>query len=167
MKRVSESRDHRTAHWSVVLMVLAVAAPVIAWGPPPPLVSLNVVNANPWVVPLQPGYAWPITLEMSVRERDILGIGVSDGVGWFPPAAGPGFLVFDDPDACPSFIPFAFYGQLDAYLAHYCPGQSFYNLTFPGCTPPDWRPYLDYDCPSDVPQGLDWVTETEAVEGAE
>jgi hypothetical protein len=150
----------------MVLMVLAAAAPAIAWGPPPPLVSLNVVNANPWVVPLQPGHAWPITLTMTVRERDILGIGVSEGVGWFPPAAGPGFLVFDDPDACPSFIPFTFYGQMDAYLTYYCPGQSFYGVSFPGCTPPDWRPYLDYDCPSDITNGDDWVTLTEAIEAA-
>jgi len=167
MKRDQRTKNRHTSHWVVAMVVLSIAAPAIAWGPPPPLVSMNVVDANPWVVPLQPGYAWPITLTMTVRERDILGIGVSEGVGWFPPAAGPGFLVFEDPDSCPSFIPFTFYGQELAYLTHYCPGQGSYDLVYPGCTPPDWRPYLDYDCPSDVPSGLDWFTETEAIEAGD
>ncbi len=152
--------------WVVAVIVFSVAVPAVAWGPPPPLVSMNVVDANPWVVPLQPGYAWPITLTMTVRERDILGIGVSDGVGWFPPAAGPGFLVFEDLNSCPSFIPFRFDGQQLAYLTHYCPGQGPYDLVYPGCTPPDWGTYLPNACPDDNTSLAEWLDEVDAVEDA-
>jgi hypothetical protein len=139
------------------------AAPADAWGPTP-RVYLNVVGANPVVQSLQPGYGWAITLQMTVLERDIIGIGTPYGVAAYPPKSGPGFLVFDDPDSCPSFIPFQFDAQMLAYLTEYCPGQGLYPLEYPGCTPPDWRPYLDYDCPSDVPAGQDWSTLTAAVE---
>jgi hypothetical protein len=148
------------------MIVLSVAVPAIAWGPPPPLVYLDVASSNPWVVPLEGSSAWPITLNMTVRERDIIGIGTPYGPPFLPPKAGPGYLVFEDPDACPSFIPFQFDSQELAYLTYYCPGQGSMTLEYPGCIPPDWRPYLDYDCPSDVPSGLDWFSETEAVEAA-
>lgn len=151
----------------IAVAALSLAADAAAWGPPPPLVGLRVINANPWIVTLQPSSAWSITVDMTVRERDILGIGVPQAPPFLPPRSTPGYLVFEDPDSCPSFIRFSFDSQELAYLSYYCPADVSSPLTYPGCTPPDWRPYLDYDCPSDITNGDDWFTLTEAIEAAD
>ncbi len=84
---------------------------------------LNLVDANPWVIAIHPEAAGRLRRCLQAKERRLLGIGVAD----FPPVF-PGqtrdriFIVFDDPDHCPSFIALGLPAR-DVYDAYYCDGS--------------------------------------------
>ena len=127
---------------TVAIVLAALAFPAQAqeekgwfWGPE---MRLNLVNANPWVIGIHPDSGWQLTIDMQARNRDLLGIGVEWFPPYFPKTDKRGFLVFDDPDHCPSFIPFS--GQLGTFQTFYCSGTPDPEL--PDCVPPDWRPTL-------------------------
>ncbi len=74
---------------------------------------------------------------------------------YFPKTDKRGFLLFDDPDHCPSFIPFG--GQyLDLLTPTIAPARQIREL--PDCVPPDWRPTLLSEgidpCGGSVPESL-------------
>lgn len=71
-----------------------------------PLVRLNVVRSTPDVVHIEPTSGWPLTIELRARNNRLEGIGrPTVGTAVFPAENNQAFLVFDDPDNCPSFIP--------------------------------------------------------------
>lgn len=119
------------------------------WNPP----ELDLSVIVPWGhnIALQDDGGFALTLQMSAREYKILGIGVESWPPTLPGAGHNGYLVFDDPDGCPSFIGQGF--QSGAYVSFYCDGT---GTEWPDCVPPDWGPLLTYACPNDAPAGYDW-----------
>ena len=163
MKAESFSHCQFVHRLVVVAMAMAVAGAVSAqeedlkWWVPPEL-NLRVTVPMGDDIALQDDGGFALTIEMFAWERNILGIGVEN---WPPtlPGIGPkGFLVFDDPDGCPSFIAQGF--QTTAYVSVYCNGTT---PDWPDCQPPDWRPLLTYDCPGDAPVGYDWWADAAAM----
>jgi hypothetical protein len=148
-----------------MLIALAVAVPAFAqdeadakWWWDPPELNLSVIV--PWAgdIALQDDGGFALTLEMFAWERDILGIGVTSWPPTLPGAGGIGYLVFDDPDGCPSFIDPGF--QSGAYRSVYCDGTT---PEWPDCQPPDWRPLLTYDCPDDAPDWDTWIAQFDTI----
>ncbi len=125
-----------------------------SWGPE---MRLNLVNANPWVIGIHPDSGWQLTVDMQARNRELLGIGVEWFPPYFPRTDKKGFLVFDDPDHCPSFIPFS--GQITTFHTFYCSATP--DPDSPDCVPPDWRPTLQSagidPCAGSIP---DWLMES-------
>jgi hypothetical protein len=152
------ARVHLARIVSAALVLAALAYPAHAqeekgwsWGPE---MRLNLVDANPWVIAIHPDSGWQITALLQAKNNRLLGIGVP----WYPPLFPhnntTGYLVFDDPDGCPSLI--APIGQISTYKDFYCLGTPDPDL--PECTPPDWGPVLltelGDDCPSFIPASL-------------
>jgi len=159
MRRATQEHT-RNRLWGTLTLLLVGLAAVTAvaaedeedlkwWNPPELALSVIVPWGND--IALQDDGGFALTLQMSAWESKILGIGVES---WPPtlPGAGPaGYLVFEDPDGCPSFIDQGF--QSGAYVSFYCTGT---GSEWPDCEPPDWAPLLTYDCPDDAPAGYDW-----------
>ena len=151
------TRVHIARFVSVAIVLAALAYPAQAqekgwsWGPE---MRLNLVNANPWVIGIHPDSGWQMTVDMQVKNRELLGIGVEWFPPYFPRTDTRGFLVLDDPDHCPSFIPFS--GQFGTFFTFYCSGTPDPEL--PDCVPPDWRPTLQSNgidpCAGSVPAWL-------------
>jgi hypothetical protein len=68
---------------------------------PEPLMSLAIVGAKDGVVTRQVATGWPLTLRLSSNGE--LGIGRPFVTPYFPQFGDFGFIVFADPDGCPSF----------------------------------------------------------------
>ncbi len=156
---------------SVIIVLAALASPAQTqekWGNWAPEMRLNLVNTNPWVIGIHPDSGWQLTVDMQARNRDLLGIGVEFFPPTFPKSEKRGFLVFDDPDHCPSFIPFS--GQTTTFQIYYCSGTPDPDL--PNCVPPDWRPTLQSagidPCTGSIPdsliESLRWVKDETWVE---
>jgi hypothetical protein len=78
------------------------ASPVIpAPSKPEPLMTLAIVGAKDAVVTRQVATGWPLTLRLSSNGE--LGIGRPFVTPYFPQFGDFGFIVFADPDGCPSF----------------------------------------------------------------
>lgn len=123
----------------------------LKWGFQPKL-SLAVIV--PWGndVALQDDGGFALTLQMSAWESKILGIGVEDWPPTLPGIQDTGYLVFEDPDGCPSFIAQGF--QAGVYTALYCDGTP---PEYPDCLPEDWPLSLPYDCPVNAPDYNAWL----------
>jgi hypothetical protein len=136
--------------WTVLLIAVAVAAVTVAaddpetkrWNPP----EVTLTTLVPWgpQTALQPHSGWALTLHMTAAESRMLGIGKE----MYPPIypgldalgnGSPGWLLFDDPDGCPSFLPFVF--QQNVYEEAVCGGGS---LEYPDCHP---EPLVPDPCP--------------------
>ena len=149
---------------ATLVLVLTIAVTAVAqeeadtkWWNPPEL-SLSVIV--PWGndVALQDDGGFALTLQMSAWERDLLGIGVQSYPPTLPGERNTGWLVFDDPDGCPSFM--ELFTQANAYTGYYCYGSG--TGDFPNCIPPDWSTELTYACPEDYPSFTDWLADVEA-----
>ncbi len=95
---------------------------------------LNLIDAKPGVVAIHPDSGWQITAILQAKNNRLLGIGVPNYPPIFPHANVTGYLVFKDPDNCPSFLDFA--GELMTYESYYCYSPS--TESYPGCIPPYW-----------------------------
>ena len=126
---------------------------------------LNLVNSIYWVEAIHANGGWQITVNMQAKDRKLLGIGMPSSPPLFPATDQTGFLVFDDPDSCPSFLALGW--QVGAYESMYCFDTP--TETYPGCTPPDWSEDPNWptvpgfpDCP---PDGIDernaWIAALE------
>ncbi len=93
-----------------------------------------VDTQNPRVVAIHPDSGWQITALFRAKENRLLGIGVPYYPPLFPHTDVTGFLVFKDPDNCPSFLDFG--GEIMAYESYYC--YSPQTEAYPGCVPPYW-----------------------------
>lgn len=71
-------------------------------------------------VTIEPESGWPLTAVLTANEQKLLGIGVPVTPPLFPARENTGFLLFDDPDGCPSFIAEGFQSESG------------------GCPPPPW-----------------------------
>ncbi len=130
-------RNHATAA-VVIVAVLLIANSAAAqvdqkrwcYGPD---VWLNMVDANRWVVNVEQANGWQITASMTIPDCKLVGIGTPSVPPVYPFVDDTGYIVLDDPDNCPSFVPFG--DQINEYQAHYCPPLS---EGYVGCEPPDW-----------------------------
>jgi len=156
-----------TSLWRALTLVLVGMAAITAvaaeeeetkWWIPPEL-GLSVVV--PWGndIAIQDDGGFALTLQMSAWEHKILGIGVKSYPPTLPGERTPGWLVFDDPDGCPSFIDPSF--QATAYVSVFCNQNP---ADWPDCQPPDWGPLLTYACPDDAPVGYDWFADAAAMD---
>ncbi len=70
-------------------------------------VTLKVIQPrfSRWSTPTQMDSGWPITIEMTVNDE--LGLAGYTGFPPFPGQRQTGYIVFDDPDGCPTFFPAA------------------------------------------------------------
>jgi hypothetical protein len=94
---------------------------------------------SPWVTAIHPTSGWQITALLRAKECALEGIGVAGFPPHFPGAdQGPIYIVFDDPDHCPSFLGPG--TQLGVHHDFFCEGTP--NPEYPDCEPPDWRPEL-------------------------
>lgn len=63
---------------------------------------------RPSRVTIQSSSGWPLTVNLVANEQKLLGIGVPEVLPpekpFFPISGNTGYLVFDDPDGCPSFV---------------------------------------------------------------
>jgi hypothetical protein len=137
----------------VVVMVATVAGTATAteeedlkWGWQPE-VNLSVVV--PWgnQTALHFGTGWALTLHMTASENRMIGIGKEVYPPFFPGLdilgnGDDGWLVFEDPDGCPSFYGIGW--QEAVYLDAVCGGGS---LEFPDCHP---EPLSPYPCPPEA-----------------
>lgn len=115
----------------------------LKWGNPPEVTLTAVVPWGPQTA-LQPHSGWALTLQMTAAESRMLGIGKEVYPTLFPGVdflgnGSRGWLVFDDPDGCPSFLPYIF--QQNVYSAAVCGGGS---LEYPDCHP---EPLTPDPCP--------------------
>ncbi len=115
------------------------------WNPP----EVSLMTVVPWghQTALQPRSGWALTLHMTAIERRMQGIGKETYPPLFPGLdllgnGDNGWLVFEDPDGCPSFLPFQF--QQNVYADAVCGGGS---LEWPDCHP---EPMTPYACPPDA-----------------
>lgn len=135
----------RSAFGLVVLAVLAFAGTASAqekwWGCRGPEMRLDLIDASFWPnsSQIQPASGWQITALLRAKECYLEGIGVAGFPPFFPGAdQGPIYIVFDDPDGCPSFLDVG--TQLGVHQDYYCDGTP--NPDYPGCVPEDWSDEL-------------------------
>jgi hypothetical protein len=130
-------------------VVVACTAPTVGaqeperWWNPPEVTLTAIVPWGPQTA-LQPHSGWALTLQMTAAEHRLLGIGKETYPTIFPglDALGngsSGWLLFDDPDGCPSFLPYNF--QQNVYIDAVCGGGS---LEYPDCHP---EPLAPEPCP--------------------
>jgi hypothetical protein len=147
---------------AALLVAICLAAPPAAaqdakgwyWGPE---MRLNLIDANPWVTAIHPDSGWQITALLQAKDRRLLGIGVASYPPTFPNANTTGYLVFEDPDTCPSFLELE--GEVMAYESYYCFSPP--TEAYPGCIPPYWPddqawPASLPACPPDSGR-LEWI----------
>jgi len=101
---------------------------------PGPEVWLNMIDANPWVVNINQANGWQITASMTIPDCHLLGIGTPSVPPLYPFTDDTGYIVFDDPNPCPSFISFT--NQLLVYEDYYCRDPRIDS--YAGCVPPYW-----------------------------
>jgi hypothetical protein len=110
---------------------------------------ISLVDAGTGVTAIQPDSGWQITALLEAKNGHLLGIGVPFYPPIFPKTNITGYLVFSDPDQCPSFIQLG--PQIETYLDYYCGGTP--DPDYPGCVPVYWPddplwPGID-PCPPD------------------
>lgn len=93
---------------------------------------LDLVGTTYWVEGIQPAGGWPLTVSLQAKNWELLGIGTEVTPPTYPAAERTGYLVFDDPDGCPSFVGVGW--QLQAYDAYHC--QDPPSEVYAGCVPP-------------------------------
>lgn len=104
-------------------------------------IRLEVAGAGPGNAPgrvaIQSASGWPLTVNLVANEQKLLGIGVPELLPperpQFPITGNTGYLVFDDPDGCPSFV------DEDFQAIHADP--DFMGVIFDSCpkgTEPPW-----------------------------
>jgi hypothetical protein len=158
------TRVYLTGVVSLAIVLTALAYPAQAqektgWSRGPEM-RLFLADTNPWVIAIHPDSGWQITALMQAKRNELLGIGVP----WYPPlfphSNVTGYLVFDDPDSCPSFLDLG--GEIMAYESYYCAGTP--TEAYPGCVPPYWPddaawPFgLPACAPTDPPAARqDWI----------
>ncbi len=98
-------------------------------------VDIRFDNASEDGIAVEPAGGWPLTLSLRVDKSRVLGFGHVHAMPEFPPDGGKGFLVFADPDGCPSWIEFDSQQEIAEAEAKAGPGdESFY----PGCDTAPW-----------------------------
>ncbi len=70
-------------------------------------IEIRFVNGGGEEPLIQPNSGWPLTLSLAANEEKLLGIGHT---GWqpddpYPDASSTGYIVFEDLDGCPSWVP--------------------------------------------------------------
>ncbi len=145
--------------WAVLMVAVVFAAvaaaeddPETKWWNPPEVTLTTLVPWGPQTA-LQPHSGWALTLHMTASEARMLGIGKEFYPTFFPGlnALGDGsrgWLVFDDPDGCPSFLPYD--TQQSVYEDAVCGGGS---LEYPDCHP---EPLVPDSCPDDLDELEPW-----------
>ena len=83
------------------LLIGTASSAIPAPSKPQPLISLAIVGAKDGVVTRQVATGWPLTLKLTSNGE--LGIGRPFVTPYFPQFGDFGFIVFADPDGCPSF----------------------------------------------------------------
>lgn len=126
------------------------------WNPP----EMTLTAIVPWgnQTALQFNGGWALTLQITASERRLLGIGVTDYPPTLPGLGTQGWLVFDDPDGCPSFIE-GLEGVI--YKSVICDGIP--STDYPQCDPSEWGLSLPYACPDQAPPGYDWWADVAAL----
>ncbi len=162
MQRERGTRILWFARWVAIAIALAVVAvPADAKKPPKPPkheLNLDVVVPKGHDTALQFSSGWALTLHMRTDESRLLGIGKADYPPTLPGLGVNGWLVFDDPDGCPSFIT-GLEGAI--YKSVYC--DHVPSSDYPLCDPPDWTTMLPYACPDQAPSGYDWWADVAAM----
>jgi hypothetical protein len=134
-------------------------------------VWIDMVNANPWVVNIHQESGWQITASMTIRDCYLDGIGVANPPPVYPFENYPGsivdtgWMVFEDPDQCPSFV--SIEDQVGAYESLYCEDSPF--EVYLGCDVPYWPddpawPVGLAECPPKLPyeDRVVWIAAFEA-----
>lgn len=90
-----------------LLLVLAVAWVLSghrqAPGPHPPL-ALEIVQADGTRTAIMASSGWPLTLDFTTEDIDFLGFGFAEAPRQLPRQDDVGYLIFEDPDGCPSWL---------------------------------------------------------------
>jgi len=118
----------------------------LKWGNSPE-VSLRALVPSGNQTALQFGTGWALTLHMTAAEHRMIGIGKETYPPFYPGLdilgnGDDGWLVFKDPDGCPSFYGVGW--QEAVYLDAVCGGGS---LEFPDCHP---EPLTPFPCPPEA-----------------
>lgn len=145
-----------------ILVAMAVTSTVAAqedaelkWGS---RYELGLQVLVPWGrdVALQDDGGFALTLQMTAWENNLLGIGKANYPPVMPGDKDRGWLIFDDPDSCPSFVNIIW--QAGAYESTHCFDPPL-NTQWADCQPPDWGPSLTFACPADAPDRATWIAQ--------
>jgi hypothetical protein len=97
----------------LAIALLGLAAPIGAlaqegppwkWGQTKHEINLEFLGTRPDAVPIEPFSGGPLTLRLKANEEELLGIGRPTISRFIPAREIIGFLLFADPDGCPSFV---------------------------------------------------------------
>jgi hypothetical protein len=159
-----------TTGWMLaVLLTVVVVGPIAAqeaqgdpkrwWNPP----TLDLQVLAPWgnEIALQDDGGFALTLHMTAWENDVLGIGKVAYPPTLPGDKSPGYLVFEDPDGCPSFLSIG--TQAMVYADVHC--YETPPMAWPDCEPDDWSPLLSYACPENAPDYPTWFAQFDTFDG--
>lgn len=114
---------------------------------------------------IQRSSGWPLTAVLTANEQKLLGIGVPISPPFFPERGTTGFLVFDDPDGCPSFIADEFQQKTEDCPAPPWPFDESWveftsGLTVPGTESGDRPQVFAFNSETDVNENLNSIGPT-------
>ncbi len=99
-------------------------------------ISIRFVNGDGKESLLEPASGWPLTLSLTANEEKLLGIGTENMQVIYPMEEETAFLVFRDPDGCPSWT------GLDWQENHVASYGTDDEPVYPGCvSPPPQTPW--------------------------
>ncbi len=93
-------------------------------------IDIRFVNGGGQEPLIQPASGWPLTLSLTANEERLLGIGTGDMQGIYPMRNETGFLIFEDPDGCPSWTDRVWQ---ENHVAFFEAGE---DTEYPDCTVP-------------------------------
>lgn len=128
--------------------------------PSGPAARLELVDANPGVIAIHPASGWQLSALLHVKNGHLLGIGAANYPPVFPGSDRTAFIVFTDPDGCPSFIELG--PQVDTYADFYCSGEP--SSLYPDCEPVYWPddeawPGIALCPPGDFTERQGWIAD--------